>query len=590
MGVHSCRDQGNAGCATQRALLDDVEEAEAATKRLGERGFHAHRGPRRRGSPLFVTFSLAVTCLALLAPADAGVRQLASGVSRGAGAPYAWKHQSMIDSMKLTATQHQTSVEALVSDVGKHFSEVDSVVDKVRTLLDSPVTSPGGSEEEEEEEEKECPDWVDQLGAPKGDVGGDESWIDGSLSSTPAGEMAEKEDEKYLGYGGVPQDFLQKDDVRVTDVGIQQHPRPPQLKRTMSMEDVVLERSVEEAKVKPINELVCFLDLDKCSIYGQDGNDLTIACQWMQGGMEKLCGLYRRMVNPQIKPLFRQLQMTVEKIPVVLYTMRPQLLRYKSAVRNCMLLLHWKPDWHHNDDQICIPSDIENPTEIINAYSGDTPLHPHEKADLAMSWQRLLAIRKVIRDELDLDYNPRIVVTSIMKDLQGTASKLGLPAEKSYLWDDNQVLKGQPHVLTVDPYVGMDREHRTDLLSYMEKVMPVHTLTADVVEFMMGAKPDLCSIRTNDNGVHEYVIHESPESRRFPIPDLPLRYTTPHFMAMSVEDGEGGVKPVGGGKGPPPKGKYHSEIVEYYTASWRRADVQQRLAIKEWEDVQSMVW
>jgi hypothetical protein len=28
-------------------------------------------------------------------------------------------------------------------------------------------------------------------------------------------------------------------------------------------------------------QLVCFLDIDKCSIYGQDGNDLAIAMQWM---------------------------------------------------------------------------------------------------------------------------------------------------------------------------------------------------------------------------------------------------------------------------------------------------------------------
>jgi hypothetical protein len=35
-----------------------------------------------------------------------------------------------------------------------------------------------------------------------------------------------------------------------------------------------------------VDELVVFLDLDKCSIYGQDGNDMTIACQWMQGGMD----------------------------------------------------------------------------------------------------------------------------------------------------------------------------------------------------------------------------------------------------------------------------------------------------------------
>ena len=61
----------------------------------------------------------------------------------------------------------------------------------------------------------------------------------------------------------------------------------------------------------------------------------------------------------------------------------------------------------------------------------------------------MAAIRKVIRDELDLKENPPIVVSAVMKDVQGTATKLGLPAEKSYLWDDNEVLKGQPHGMYV---------------------------------------------------------------------------------------------------------------------------------------------
>jgi hypothetical protein len=65
------------------------------------------------------------------------------------------------------------------------------------------------------------------------------------------------------------------------------------------------------------------------------------------------------------------------------------------------------------------------------------------------------AIRRAIRDELGLKENPPIVISAVMKDVQGTASKLGLPAEKSYLWDDNEVLKGQPHGRHAGPCVCM---------------------------------------------------------------------------------------------------------------------------------------
>ena len=76
--------------------------------------------------------------------------------------------------------------------------------------------------------------------------------------------------------------------------------------------------------------------------------------------------------------------------------------------------------------------------ECTTCLHGTYILTTHNKTHYA-------AIRTVIRDELGLKENPPIVVSAVMKDVQGTATKLGLPAEKSYLWDDNEVLKGQPH-------------------------------------------------------------------------------------------------------------------------------------------------
>ena len=62
-----------------------------------------------------------------------------------------------------------------------------------------------------------------------------------------------------------------------------------------------------------------------------------------------------------------------------------------------------------------------------------------EKQDLFMSFQRLLAIRTVVAEELELDYKPHVVVTSTMKDVEMTARKLGLRPQHAYLWDDNKV-------------------------------------------------------------------------------------------------------------------------------------------------------
>ena len=77
------------------------------------------------------------------------------------------------------------------------------------------------------------------------------------------------------------------------------------IRRTMSIEDIVLTEE-DEQDTKPMDEVVCFLDLDKCTIYGQDGNDLAIAMQWMGRPASSVVELYRRLMNPQIKPLMKQ--------------------------------------------------------------------------------------------------------------------------------------------------------------------------------------------------------------------------------------------------------------------------------------------
>ena len=132
-------------------------------------------------------------------------------------------------------------------------------------------------------------------------------------------------------------------------------PSPLQLKnirRTESMDDIVLTEE-DEMDLKPMDEVVCFLDLDKCTIYGQDGNDLAIAMQWMGRPGSSVVELYRRLMNPQIKPLMKQLARSTKRTPVVLYTMRPQLLQYRSAARNSRVNLRWKKEWHHSPDQVC---------------------------------------------------------------------------------------------------------------------------------------------------------------------------------------------------------------------------------------------
>lgn len=354
------------------------------------------------------------------------------------------------------------------------------------------------------------------------------------------------------------------------------------IRRTVSMDDIVLTEE-DEMDLKPMDEVVCFLDLDKCTIYGQDGNDLAIAMQWMGRPGSSVVELYRRLMNPQIKPLMKQLHRSTKRTPVVLYTMRPQLLQYRSAARNSRVNLRWKKEWHHSPDQVVIPPEIKDPEEIVAAYDGITPLLEGEKQDLFMSFQRLLCIRQVVQEELELDYTPQVVVTSTMKDVQATAQKLGLRPERSYLWDDNTVLEGQPHVLTVDPYVAMDPPCRDRLLNFLQEELPADELREEVVDFMLGAKPDQRCVRVRDSGEGvEYYVNEQVSIPRFPIPELPVCYTRPRFTHHdgSAEAQEKATLRV----------HYNSNIVEFWSAAWRKMDSDQLAARQKWNEQLEMVW
>jgi hypothetical protein len=46
-------------------------------------------------------------------------------------------------------------------------------------------------------------------------------------------------------------------------------------------------------------EAVFLLDLDKCSFFGNDANDLGVAFQWTQKSKDELVALYRLLVNPR---------------------------------------------------------------------------------------------------------------------------------------------------------------------------------------------------------------------------------------------------------------------------------------------------
>mmetsp|Transcript_54330 Transcript_54330/g.128170 ORF Transcript_54330/g.128170 Transcript_54330/m.128170 type:complete len:590 (+) Transcript_54330:138-1907(+) len=576
-----------------RAKFPGMGNSERAAKGYGsERSISSRESigiSRKRSRPWKTAIAVALLSAAMVVPS-----QQASAVSL----PTMTKHWDVVKSLEMSHQANRELLETLRSEVKSFRQGVESLkqLAQAPSFVDLPPSSfsypPTPANEAADTAAQSTEDnfggpsesWMHVYDMPSehGDSNGPRQRTeyhynddkhkqdDSDLSTvTPAGEEAYDPFERPFTHMSA----ISRNDGPLELTGITRHG---------SMEDIVM----MDQNVKPVDELVCFLDLDKCSIYGQDGNDLAIACQWMQRPEQSLVELYRRLLNPCVKQLYAQLQMSVEKMPVVLYTMRPQLLRYRSACRASHLALRWKTEWHHSMDQVMIPPHVTRPEEILDEYSGSAALMDQEKTDLYMSWQRLLAIRQVIKEELNLDEVPSMVVTSTLKDVQATAKKLGLRPEVSYLWDDNEVMKGQPHVLTVAPYTEMEPEVKEELLSFLERELPAEGLSEDVSDFMLGAKEDGRSLN-EDGGRFSYHIRETERVQRFPIPELPVRYSTPAFTAMQPELAD--VVPCLR-KDVKKSDHYCGSVVEYYTAAWRRPDLDQLQAKQQWAERAQMVW
>ncbi|EKX39336.1 hypothetical protein GUITHDRAFT_143541 [Guillardia theta CCMP2712] len=112
------------------------------------------------------------------------------------------------------------------------------------------------------------------------------------------------------------------------------------------------------------------LDLDHTTIYGQDGNDLSIAFQLNGLDFSALCKLYTHLLNPQVKDLLERIRKLGYMFEVALYTRRSHLLSYMSLLRRRVISLKWREDWHFGSSHCLIPSNISSAEEVLETYRG----------------------------------------------------------------------------------------------------------------------------------------------------------------------------------------------------------------------------
>ena len=307
------------------------------------------------------------------------------------------------------------------------------------------------------------------------------------------------------------------------------HPPRPSRQRMLAVQDLHndLLNSLSPQGEKPmrdcdkVEEAVLVLDLDKCTFWGSDSNDLGIALQWMDRGPELVHDLYRLIFNPQVKATYSRLQERAKRVRVVIYTMRATFLVYHSPFRGVALPMHWQPEWHCGA-QIFIPPEITDAEKVVQTYSlsKQQPLLEEEERDLQMSFERLLATRAVIAEELDLDALPHLVVTATPKDVEATMRKLGFPVENAYLWDDNEKLQDDARVVHVPHFDRLPQEQAEALNQFLEAHCPAQELEDALADFMLGADPADVVIREDSDGKLHYQIPTCSRLQEWPLPCL----------------------------------------------------------------------
>eukprot|EP00961_Rhodomonas_salina_P183667 2479015-Rhodomonas_salina.1 len=282
-------------------------------------------------------------------------------------------------------------------------------------------------------------------------------------------------------------------------------------------------------------EAVLLLDMDKTCIYGNDANDLGIALQWMEKPDSVVRGLYKRIVSPCLKPAYAEMQKNADKINTVIYTRRPQVVEYKSCFRDVTIPVSYKREWHRNG-QICFPSSITSVSQILETYRGPDLLE-EERNDIQKALERLLAARDAVTDELGLSEPPCVVVTAATKEVDATLRSLNLPTDNAVLFDDNRGLMPDPKVVCVEPLDRLPEQMCARVLAYMNEHLPCYRLDDDLVDYLMGAKPEELSLRRDPrNDVLQWSVPRMAFN--------PLAWRVPDMLQEEPPQKDGVISPV----------------------------------------------
>ena len=178
-------------------------------------------------------------------------------------------------------------------------------------------------------------------------------------------------------------------------------------------------------------------DIDQCTLYGEDTNDLIALAQFDKRPDSSIKTLLTMLVNPAMVTAARKLLAQHPNARICLYTRKSNFIRDRGVPFHML-----------KAGEAYFPSE----TTLEEVLASESPRIPRH---LVECYERLFMTRSVVQEVLGLANPPELIVTSVRKSVQRVCETLlNPPADPrhAYLWDDNEEIRNDNHVIPVPKF------------------------------------------------------------------------------------------------------------------------------------------
>lgn len=244
-----------------------------------------------------------------------------------------------------------------------------------------------------------------------------------------------------------------------------------------------------------------FLDLDQCSLYGEDCNDLITLTQITGMSRSSIKALMHTLVNPAMLRAMRTLLVKHPNARVCIYTKKGGFITKRAMPCHMIKAGEGYIGSNITEDDMFKFEKFIIPSGMIKPY------------------QRLFLAREVIQELLGLKSPPELIVTSVTKSVQRAClTLLDPPADpcNAFLWDDNVAIANDFHVIPVPKYNAVSPAVASLVEQQLDAMFDERKLEgrkhASAISFLRSASPDHSCFNSKTYSIFINTLKEEEEN------------------------------------------------------------------------------